>query len=848
VLFAVVIVGVWVLTTCIPFYVWIILVLSIVAVFRTFGTRAKSTESGDATSPVQNCCASFLSNVLTAREKFLGVYLGMVVTCFLFWLFSLRVGVLYGFSTSAAYVSSASAVSFNAPDLDGAFLNLGGLSGSTDDVGLFWATLLSLLLSTALWFKLVWFDTDPGAVRTRHIDFDVIMDECLRSAGVPPAHKYCRTTLVRKPLRSKYCTQTGMVIARMDHFCIWLNNSVGFRNHRSFIVFLVWQLVATALYASMLIRALQRELGFNASACVALGTLLDEKYFFATALTVFLCGATLALGALLTEQSVNVAKNITTNERLNRSRYPWMHDSDGKPFNNFDRGVCVNTLEFWGVPGFQRDYYAEFELPQQPAAPAAAKPPPPISSPASVGPTSTGGAAAPIADTEPSTLLINRGDDTISGVNPNPNAAVFLRRLPPQQTALPASRLTSTSPLAIPQSRAPSYRVNGEVLTVAKAEVVAAQADSLGTSQHPQQVYRSENSVTATPSTSTLRVGGSPLPVRAAVAGTTPSAAVGADVSASPGPVLARPPILTRTMQAQAQLEARVQQAIGLSLSLPAAGGAVSDAQRGDMVFVDKALLHSGGGGGGGGGDSGRPPSVRMMGDSAQTPPRRSTESLSTRLSPLSSSKTSHAAAAGEVKWGGDSRDDGSEGSNNSRGSTEDRHGGRLLFGTPLRQMGGSSHSSAETLDTFGQHLHASSSVLHPSDAPFDFFNAPAFGSSTSANPAAVAAAEAGADEPLTSSLPTSSSSSPARYAELHDAQVPPPMRPPMSAATTTPARRTDSAVAPGLLLPPAPAIRRPLSVGGKLSPGADSKPIATAAATALKVEPSLFTSRHQPI
>ena len=54
--------------------------------------------------------------------------------------------------------------------------------------------------------------------------------------------------------RSKYCTQTGLVIARMDHYCVWLGNSVGFRNHRIFILFLITQLAATTMYSAMLIR------------------------------------------------------------------------------------------------------------------------------------------------------------------------------------------------------------------------------------------------------------------------------------------------------------------------------------------------------------------------------------------------------------------------------------------------------------------------------------------------------------------------------------------------------------------------------------------------------------------
>lgn len=54
--------------------------------------------------------------------------------------------------------------------------------------------------------------------------------------------------------RSKYCVQTGIVIARMDHCCVWLNNSVGHGNHRTFIIFLIFNLTATSLYTVMLIR------------------------------------------------------------------------------------------------------------------------------------------------------------------------------------------------------------------------------------------------------------------------------------------------------------------------------------------------------------------------------------------------------------------------------------------------------------------------------------------------------------------------------------------------------------------------------------------------------------------
>lgn len=40
----------------------------------------------------------------------------------------------------------------------------------------------------------------------------------------------------------------------MDHYCVWLNNSVGFGNHRAFMVFLFVQLGATAINAALIAR------------------------------------------------------------------------------------------------------------------------------------------------------------------------------------------------------------------------------------------------------------------------------------------------------------------------------------------------------------------------------------------------------------------------------------------------------------------------------------------------------------------------------------------------------------------------------------------------------------------
>ncbi|CAN0476583.1 unnamed protein product, partial [Discosporangium mesarthrocarpum] len=49
-------------------------------------------------------------------------------------------------------------------------------------------------------------------------------------------------------------------------------------------------------------------------------------------------------------QARNAVTNTTTNERANRLRYPWLSSPSGRLFNYFDRGVCLNLVEF-ATPG-----------------------------------------------------------------------------------------------------------------------------------------------------------------------------------------------------------------------------------------------------------------------------------------------------------------------------------------------------------------------------------------------------------------------------------------------------------------------------------------------------------------
>jgi palmitoyltransferase ZDHHC4 len=52
-------------------------------------------------------------------------------------------------------------------------------------------------------------------------------------------NKHCPTCHRLKPGRSKHCSARGACVARFDHYCIWINNSIGLFNTRYFLAFLV---------------------------------------------------------------------------------------------------------------------------------------------------------------------------------------------------------------------------------------------------------------------------------------------------------------------------------------------------------------------------------------------------------------------------------------------------------------------------------------------------------------------------------------------------------------------------------------------------------------------------------
>lgn len=91
--------------------------------------------------------------------------------------------------------------------------------------------------------------SNPGFITAKNIDrFDNYpYDNILYKANA-----LCPTAKIRKVARSKYDRMTKRHVARFDHYCAWIDQSVGEENYRIFLLFLLVQ-VAMCWYGSAIL-------------------------------------------------------------------------------------------------------------------------------------------------------------------------------------------------------------------------------------------------------------------------------------------------------------------------------------------------------------------------------------------------------------------------------------------------------------------------------------------------------------------------------------------------------------------------------------------------------------------
>ncbi|XP_029916813.1 palmitoyltransferase ZDHHC12-A [Myripristis murdjan] len=196
---------------------------------------------------------------------------------------------------------------------------------------------LLVLLSVMLYFTVSLMD--PGFILTDTAKgSDEELESMIPEASTPRLRR-CGRCLLQQPMRAKHCQTCKRCVRRFDHHCPWIENCVGERNHRWFIVYLVVQLVA-------LLWALQIALsGVSSGGSWKLWLTVNGFLLAALAVVgVFSVVVLLLLGCHLYLVSINT----TTWEFMSRHRISYLKNC-GDEENPFDRGVVCNLWDFFCI-------------------------------------------------------------------------------------------------------------------------------------------------------------------------------------------------------------------------------------------------------------------------------------------------------------------------------------------------------------------------------------------------------------------------------------------------------------------------------------------------------------------
>ncbi|XP_037338284.2 palmitoyltransferase ZDHHC12-A [Pungitius pungitius] len=202
---------------------------------------------------------------------------------------------------------------------------------------------LLVMLSVLFYFAVSLMD--PGFVLSDSVKAASEEEESMIPQSSTPRPRRCGYCLLQQPMRAKHCQTCQRCVRRFDHHCPWMENCVGERNHRWFLVYLLVQLLALlwALHIALsgLAPAASWDLWFRAN-CFLLAALVVLAVFSAVVL--------LLLGIHLYLASVN----CTTWEFVSRHRVSYLKNRADER-SPFDRGLLCNLWDFFCACGAARD-------------------------------------------------------------------------------------------------------------------------------------------------------------------------------------------------------------------------------------------------------------------------------------------------------------------------------------------------------------------------------------------------------------------------------------------------------------------------------------------------------------
>eukprot|EP00055_Hartaetosiga_balthica_P010712 m.46608 g.46608 ORF g.46608 m.46608 type:complete len:628 (+) comp7279_c0_seq3:65-1948(+) len=197
---------------------------------------------------------------------------------------------------------------------------------------------------------------DPGIIHSSRRNRSMVINRLADENCLNLTH-FCPSCLIRKPLRSKHCAVLDRCIAKFDHFCPFVDNTIGANNHKYFILNLFSCILANVIFLYYCIQCL-RYLSPPESYLW-----LPIQWFKLSPMLVLMLiqdvGTIFLLNGLLSYQlRIIFLQDLTTNEAMHPSRYSYLN---GERFSPWHKGLVSNCFEFFFG---KTDWKTMFEAPE----------------------------------------------------------------------------------------------------------------------------------------------------------------------------------------------------------------------------------------------------------------------------------------------------------------------------------------------------------------------------------------------------------------------------------------------------------------------------------------------------
>jgi palmitoyltransferase len=216
------------------------------------------------------------------------------------------------------------------------FIFLEDWLGFRSSAGLLNALIFTALASLTIFSFFVCAITDPGGLPPAYvpdIEENHLSDQDPNRSGLL-ARKCDKCSGFKAP-RSHHCRVCRRCVLRMDHHCLWINNCVGHRNYKAFVL-LVFYATSASIYSSVITASCILQAESDSSLRV------PQKIFNIT-FGVVVIGLSLTLGTFLGWHVYLMTHNMTTIEYYEGIRAAWLARKSGQSYRHlFDVGIHKN--------------------------------------------------------------------------------------------------------------------------------------------------------------------------------------------------------------------------------------------------------------------------------------------------------------------------------------------------------------------------------------------------------------------------------------------------------------------------------------------------------------------------